>query len=78
MNSVGIYRDANRRDIYLAPFTDPEGDTCVSVYQISWMKTKKITFCKLKKSLSRNFVYNLQNFRCFCQVYFYDFFANLA
>ena len=31
---------------------------------------KKVTFCKLKTSLSRNFVYNLQTFRGFCQVHF--------
>ena len=31
---------------------------------------KKVTFCKLKMSLSRNFVYNLQSFRGFCQVHF--------
>ena len=34
---------------------------------------KKVTFCKLETSLSRNFVYNLQTFRRFFQVYFYDF-----
>ena len=37
---------------------------------------KKVTFCKLKTSLSRNFVYNLQTFRGFCQVNFYDSVAN--
>ena len=46
------------------------GDSCFSIYQISWIKLKKVTFCKLKKSLSRNFVYNLQTFREFCQVHF--------
>ena len=30
-----IYRDAKRRGIYLALFTDPEGDNCLSIYQIS-------------------------------------------
>ena len=39
---------------------------------------KKATFCKVKISLSRNFVYNLQTFRWFYQVHFYDFVANLA
>ena len=39
---------------------------------------KKVTFFKVKTSLSRNFVYNLQTFRGFCQVNFYDFFANSA
>ena len=34
---------------------------------------KKVTFGKLETSLSRNFVYNLQTFRGFFQVHFYDF-----
>ena len=37
---------------------------------ISIRKGKKVTFCILKTSLSRNFVYNLQTFRGFCQVHF--------
>ena len=77
-SAVYIYRDAKHRGIYLALFTDPEGDSCFSVYQISWIKMKKVTFCNLKASLSRNFVYNLQTFRRFCQVHFYDFVANSA
>ena len=61
VNSSGyIYRDAKRRAIYLALFTHPERDSCFSIYQISWIKMKKITFCKLKTSLSRNFLYNIQ------------------
>ena len=55
--------DAKRRGIYLALFTAPEGKSCFSIYQISWIKMKKVTFCKLKAPLSRNFVYNLQTFR---------------
>ena len=39
-----IYRDAKRRDIYLALFTDPEEDSCFSIYQISWIKMKKSNF----------------------------------
>ena len=31
---VIIYRDAKRRGIYLALFTNPEGDSCFSIYQI--------------------------------------------
>ena len=38
---------------------------------------KKVTFCKLEMSLSRNFVYNLQTFQGFCPVHFYNFVANL-
>ena len=68
---VSIYRDA-KRGIYLALFTDPEGDSCFSIYQIIWIKLKKVTFCKLKTSLSRNFVNNLEPeaFQGFCQVHF--------
>ena len=58
---------------YLALFTDPEGDSCFSIYQINWIKTKKITFCDLKTSLSRNYVYNLQTFRGYCQVHYLRF-----
>ena len=35
---VDIYRDAKRRGIYLPLFTDPEGDSCFSIYQIRWIK----------------------------------------
>ena len=31
---------------------------------------KRVSFCKLKTLLSRNFIYNLQTFRGFCQVNF--------
>ena len=75
---IYIYRDAKHRGIDLALFTDPEGDSCFGIYQISWIKMKKVTFCNLKASLSRNFVYNLQTFRRFCQVHFYDFVANFS
>ena len=64
VNSGNIYRDAKRRGIYLALFT--------AVHR------KKVTFCKLKTSLSRNFDHSLQTFRGFCQVHFYDFVANSA
>ena len=79
MNNGGdLYRDAKRLGISLALFTDPEGDSRFSIYQISWIKMKKVTFCKLKTSLSRNFVYNLQKFWGYRQVHFYDFVANSA
>ena len=51
MNSGDIYRDAKRRGIYLVLFTDPEGDNCLSIYQISWIKTKKVTSCNLVGTL---------------------------
>jgi len=35
---VDIYRDAERRGIYPPLFTDPEGDSCFSIYQIRWIK----------------------------------------
>ena len=69
---IAVYRDAKRRGIYLPFFTDPKGDSCFSIYQIRWITMKKVT------SLSRNFDYNLQTFRWFCQVHFYDFVANSA
>ena len=62
---VNIDRDAKRRGRYLALFTDPEGDSCFSIYQISWIKLKKSNVWKSKASLSRNFVYNVQTFRGF-------------
>ena len=43
--SGGIYQGAKRRRIYPAPFTDPEGDSRFSIYEISWKKIKKATFC---------------------------------
>ena len=35
---MDIYRDAKRRAIYPPLFTDPEGDSCLSIYQIRWIK----------------------------------------
>ena len=35
---VDIYRDAKGRGIYPPLFTDPEGDSCFSIYQIRWIK----------------------------------------
>ena len=60
---MDIYREAKRRGIYLPLFTDAEGDSCFSIYQISWIKRKKQLFCKLSTSLiRRKFVYNLETF----------------
>ena len=78
---VDIYTQTRTVEVhctYLALFTDVEGDSCFSIYQISWKKMKKVTFSELKTSLSRNFVYNLQTFRGFCQVHFYNLVANSA
>ena len=41
---VTIYGDANRRNIHLPLFTDSKGDSCFSIYQISWIKMKKSKF----------------------------------
>ena len=72
-------RDAKCRGMYLALFTDPEGDSCFSIYQIGWIKNeKKVPFCKLKMSLNTKFFYYLQTFWGFFQVHFYDFVANSA
>ena len=77
MNScVDVYPDPKSGGIYLALFTDPEGPSCFSIYQISWIQMKEVTFGKLKMSLSRNFIYNLQTFPGFCQEHFSDFVAN--
>ena len=35
---VDIYRDAKCRGLYLPLFTDPEGDSCFSIYEIRWIK----------------------------------------
>ena len=39
-----IYRDAKRRGIYPPLFTDPEGDSCFSIYQIRWIKKRFFNF----------------------------------
>ena len=35
---VDIYRDAKRRGIHPPLFTDYEGDSCFSIYQIRWIQ----------------------------------------
>ena len=68
-------REASR---HISSSVHQEGDSSFSIYQISWIEMKKATFCKLKTSLRRNFIYNLQTFRWFCQLHFYYFVANSA
>ena len=41
VNSGDIYRDAKRRGIYLALFTDPEGDNCFKYLPNQLNKNKK-------------------------------------
>ena len=48
---AGIYRDAKRRVIYIALSTDPEGDSCFSIFQISWIKIKKKLFVNKRHHL---------------------------
>ena len=41
VNSGGYtYLDASRLGIHPPLFTDPEGDSCFSIYQIRWIKEK--------------------------------------
>ena len=40
---------AKRRGINLALWTDPEGDSCFSIYQISWIKIKKELFVNKRR-----------------------------
>ena len=78
VNSGGTTgRRGSSRDISIVVH-QPWGDSCFSIYQISWIKMKKSDFCKLKPSVNRNFVYHLHTFLGFCQVHFYDFVANSA
>ena len=48
---AGIYRDAKRRVIYIALWTEPEGDSCFSIFQISWIKIKKKLFVNKRHHL---------------------------
>ena len=41
---VDIYRDAKHRGIYPPLFTDPEVDSCFSIYQIRWIKIRFFNF----------------------------------
>ena len=66
-----IYRDAKRRGIYPAPWTDPEGDSCFSIYQMSWIKIKKELLVHNRRHLRKSSL----NWQCF-GVHFYDFVAN--
>ena len=50
---VHIYWHAKRRGIYPALWTDPEGDSCFSIYQISWKKIKKELFVNKRRHLAR-------------------------
>ena len=49
---LDIYRDTSR-GIYLALRPDPEGDSCISIYQISWIKIKKELFVGKRRHFVR-------------------------
>ena len=64
---VDIYRDAKHRGLYLVLFTDPEGDSCCTIYQISLYKTEK-----------KGTLFTVYNISGILPSAFYDFVANLA
>ena len=53
---VDIYRDASRLGINPPLFTDPEGNSCFSIYQIRWIKNAVLI------SSSETFVKRRANF----------------
>ena len=59
---VDIYRGAKRRGIYLALGTDPEGDSCFSIYQNIWIKMHFIS----KKQFNVN-LFSIFSTRASCQ-----------
>ena len=56
----------------LALWTDPEGDSCFSIYQISWIKIKKELF--VNKGRHLEFVY--VSVHSVSGIIFYDYVAN--
>ena len=51
---VDIYRDAKRRGIYPPLFTEPEGDSCFSIYQIRWIKNAASLMATISSSETLN------------------------
>ena len=62
VNSGGLYRDAKRRSIYPPPFTDLEGDSCFSIYQIRSINKCcfNFFFCNCRETM-RHFFLRSQN-----------------
>ena len=59
---VDIYQDAKRRGIYPPLFTDPEGDSCFSIYQIRWTKKRFFNFFFWNfRETTRHFSFRSQN-----------------
>ena len=50
---VEIYQDMKHCGIYQALFKRPEGDSCFSIYQISWIKIKKELFVNKRRHFDR-------------------------
>ena len=71
VNSNG-YKQRRERSRYISSslLTDLEGDSCFSVYQISWKKMKKVTFCKLKCHLVGTLFTIYKHFRDFVKCIF--------
>ena len=59
--------------IYLALWTNPEGDNCFSIYQISWRKIKKELFVKKDVTLLQFVFVSIDSVS---GIIFYDFVAN--
>ena len=59
--------------IYLALSTNPEGDNCFSIYQISWRKIKKELFVKKDVTLLQFVFVSIDSVS---GIIFYDFVAN--
>ena len=73
MNGGVVYTETRSVGVlYLALRTDPEGDSCFSIYQISWIKIKKDLFANKRRHLE--FVYVSAD--CVSVIIFYDFVAN--
>ena len=72
-----VYRDAKRRGKNKPLFTDPEGDICFSIYQISLIKMKKVIFfLNSKRQIVGSLSTIYKHFGDFYRVRFYDFVAN--
>ena len=54
---------SKRWGIYLGLWTDPEGDSCFTIYQISWIKLKKELFVNKRRHFFR--VCLRFNWQCF-------------
>ena len=57
------YWDVKRRGIYLTLWTDPERDSCFSIYQISWIKIKKQLLVNKRRHLEFLLTFQLTVFR---------------